>query len=287
MNSVYQVVYNKARRALMVVNEATSCVQAKGTKTVSTAAAAAAAAIVAGLSGTAAAADAPHTTITIDGSTTAEALADIQGTAAFEGFTSVTDKDAYKSGAVYINHNNDAVVFRDGVKFVNNTSEQAGGALELQFGKASLKDAVITGNKADTWGGAIRMAGDSALTLEVSKDTLYSGNRSNVNGKLPYADMGDFAYLNGTSTGKTVLNLKAGKDATLTIADSIAERRDQQHDQRRWQGQHHGFDGGLHRGHHRRIRRRTHARGRLRLLRPLVDREQARLQQSGSIHADG
>lgn len=86
MNSVYQVVYNKARRALMVVNEATSCVQAKGTKTVSTAAAAAAAAaaIVAGLSGTAAAADAPHTTITIDGSTTAEALADIQGTAAFE-----------------------------------------------------------------------------------------------------------------------------------------------------------------------------------------------------------
>ena len=222
MNSVYQVVYNKARRALMVVNEATSCVQAKGTKTVSTAAAAAAAAIVAGLSGTAAAADAPHTTITIDGSTTAEALADIQGTAAFEGFTSVTDKDAYKSGAVYINHNNDAVVFRDGVKFVNNTSEQAGGALELQFGKASLKDAVITGNKADTWGGAIRMAGDSALTLEVSKDTLYSGNRSNVNGKLPYADMGDFAYLNGTSTGKTVLNLKAGKDATLTIADSIA-----------------------------------------------------------------
>ena len=224
MNSVYQVVYNKARRALMVVNEATSCVQAKGTKTVSTAAAAAAAAaaIVAGLSGTAAAADAPHTTITIDVSTTAEALADIQGTAAFEGFTSVTDKDAYKSGAVYINHNKNAVVFKNGVKFVNNTSEQAGGALEIQSGQASLKDAVITGNKADTWGGAIRMAGDSALTLEVSKDTLYSGNKSNVNGKLPYADMGDFAYLNGTATGQTVLNLKAGKDATLTIADSIA-----------------------------------------------------------------
>lgn len=42
MNSTYKVVFNKARRALMVVNEITSCVQAKGTKTVVAAAAVAA-----------------------------------------------------------------------------------------------------------------------------------------------------------------------------------------------------------------------------------------------------
>lgn len=42
MNSTYKVVFNKARRALMVVNEITSSVQAKGTKTVVAAAAVAA-----------------------------------------------------------------------------------------------------------------------------------------------------------------------------------------------------------------------------------------------------
>lgn len=34
MNQTFKVVFNKARGALMVVNEVTSCVQAKGTKTV-------------------------------------------------------------------------------------------------------------------------------------------------------------------------------------------------------------------------------------------------------------
>ena len=34
MNKSFKVVFNKARGALMVVNEVTSCVQAKGTKTV-------------------------------------------------------------------------------------------------------------------------------------------------------------------------------------------------------------------------------------------------------------
>ena len=51
MNATYKVVYNKARGALMVVNEMTSCIRSKGTKTV---AAAAVAAMIAGLSGAAA-----------------------------------------------------------------------------------------------------------------------------------------------------------------------------------------------------------------------------------------
>ena len=58
MNATYKVVYNKARGALMVVNEMTSCIRSKGTKTV---AAAAVAAMIAGLSGAAAAEE-----ITID-----------------------------------------------------------------------------------------------------------------------------------------------------------------------------------------------------------------------------
>ena len=54
MNSTFKVVFNKARGALMVVNEVTSSVQAKGTKTV---VATAVAAMIAGVAGTAMAAD--------------------------------------------------------------------------------------------------------------------------------------------------------------------------------------------------------------------------------------
>ena len=55
MNSTFKVVFNKARGALMVVNEVTSSVQAKGTKTVVDTAVAA---MIAGVAGTAMAADA-------------------------------------------------------------------------------------------------------------------------------------------------------------------------------------------------------------------------------------
>lgn len=54
MNSTFKVVFNKARGALMVVNEITSSVQAKGTKTV---VAAAVATMIAGVAGTAMAAE--------------------------------------------------------------------------------------------------------------------------------------------------------------------------------------------------------------------------------------
>ena len=54
MNSTFKVVFNKARGALMVVNEVTSSVQAKGTKTV---VAAAVATMLAGVAGTTMAAE--------------------------------------------------------------------------------------------------------------------------------------------------------------------------------------------------------------------------------------
>ena len=54
MNSTFKVVFNKARGALMVVNEVTSSVQAKGTKTV---VATAVAAMIAGVASTAMAAE--------------------------------------------------------------------------------------------------------------------------------------------------------------------------------------------------------------------------------------
>lgn len=54
MNSTFKVVFNKARGALMVVNEVTSSVQGKGTKTV---VAAAVATMLAGVAGSTMAAE--------------------------------------------------------------------------------------------------------------------------------------------------------------------------------------------------------------------------------------
>ena len=218
MNSTFKVVFNKARGALMVVNEVTSSVQAKGTKTV---VAAAVATMIAGVAGTAMAEEvaepAAKNTITVDDSNRDK----IQRTDVFDGYTS-EESAQYKSGAIYITDGK-TTTFKDGVKFTNNTSEMSGGAIEVQAGTVTLKDAVITGNKADSWGGAIRMAGNSTVNLTVTKDTVYSGNKANANGKLDYPDMGDFVYMNGATNGqKTALNLKAEGDATLTVADSIA-----------------------------------------------------------------
>ena len=217
MNSTFKVVFNKARGALMVVNEVTSSVQAKGTKTV---VAAAVATMIAGVAGTAMAEEVaePAAKITITVNDTNRS--DIQKKDVFDGYTSGSDQ--YKSGAIYIT-DGQTTTFKDGVKFTNNTSEMSGGAIEVQTGTVTLKDAVITGNKADSWGGAIRMAGNSTVNLTVTKDTVYSGNKANANGKLDYPDMGDFVYMNGATNGqKTALNLKAEGDATLTVADSIA-----------------------------------------------------------------
>lgn len=217
MNSTFKVVFNKARGALMVVNEVTSSVQAKGTKTV---VAAAVATMIAGVAGTAmaeaVAEPAAKITITVD----EDNRDDIQGMDVFDGYTSGSDE--YKSGAIYITDGN-TTTFKNGVKFTNNTSEMSGGAIEVQAGTVNLNDAVITGNKADSLGGAIRMAGNSTVNLTVTKNTVYSGNKANANGKLDYPDMGDFVYMNGAKNGQTTaLNLKADNNATLTVADSIA-----------------------------------------------------------------
>ncbi len=216
MNSTFKVVFNKARGALMVVNEVTSSVQAKGTKTV---VAAAVATMIAGVAGTAMAEEvaesAAKSTITVNDAN----RSGIEKEDVFDGYTSGSDQ--YKSGAIYITDGK-TTTFKDGVKFTNNTSEMSGGAIEVQAGTVNLKDAVITGNKADTWGGAIRIAGNSTVNLTVTKDAEYSGNKANANGKLSYADAGDFVYMNGSKEGQTALNLEAQNNATMTIADSIA-----------------------------------------------------------------
>ena len=216
MNKSFKVVFSKARSALMVVNEATSSIQAKGTKTVI---AAAAAAMIAG--GAVAA-----TTSFVTGQATLK-----DGTV-YDSYTS--DKEAKvltdrEFGALSVKGGNRSAV---NLSFTNNTSSGKAGALGLDSAILTLTDARFSNNSAAGFGGAIRLWGasasePSALTLTTKRDLTYAGNKAGqgktaVSGATAlgarYEDMGGFAHLQGNST----LTLNAAANTTLTIGETGA-----------------------------------------------------------------
>ena len=205
MNKSFKVVFSKARSALMVVNEATSSIQAKGTKTVI---AAAAAAMIAG--GAVAA--------TTDGSKL------VNGTA-YDSYTSAKGDDF---GALSVRDTSGSAV---NLSFTNNTSSGKAGALALDRASLTLTDAQFSNNSADGFGGAVRLWGTSAsrsaLELKTTRDLTYAGNKAGqgktaVSGATAlgarYEDMGGFAHLQGNST----LTLTADANTTLTIGETGA-----------------------------------------------------------------
>ena len=213
MNKSFKVVFSKARSALMVVNEATSSIQAKGTKTVI---AAAAAAMIAG------GAVAATTSIVTKGSEL------VNGTV-YDSYTSATGDDF---GALFVKEvtNGSAV----NLSFTNNTSSGKAGALALNNSSLTLTDAQFSNNSADGWGGAVRLwtskaqSGGSTLTLTTTRDLTYAGNKAGQ-GKTAgesgatalgalYEDMGGFAHLQGNTT----LTLSAAANTTLTIGETGA-----------------------------------------------------------------
>ena len=209
MNKSFKVVFSKARSALMVVNEATSSIQAKGTKTVI---AAAAAAMIAG------GAVAATTSIVTDGSKL------VNGTA-YDSYTSAKGDDF---GALSVRDTSGSAV---NLSFTNNTSSGKAGALALDRASLTLTDAQFSNNSADGSGGAVRLwgtsASSSALTLETNRDLTYAGNKAGqgktaVSGATAlgarYEDMGGFAHLQGNST----LTLTADANTTLTIGETGA-----------------------------------------------------------------
>ena len=201
--------FSKARSALMVVNEATSSIQAKGTKTVI---AAAAAAMIAG------GAVAAPTSIVTDGSEL------VNGTA-YDSYTSAKGDDF---GALSVRDTSGSAV---NLSFTNNTSSGKAGALALDRASLTLTDAQFSNNSADGFGGAVRLWGTSAsrsaLELKTTRDLTYAGNKAGqgktaVSGATAlgarYEDMGGFAHLQGNST----LTLTADANTTLTIGETGA-----------------------------------------------------------------
>ena len=241
MNKSFKVVFSKARSALMVVNEATSSIQAKGTKTVIAAAAAAM------LAGGAVAATTTDATLVITNAAninptqTAEGQKYLKNDQVFQDLTIATPTNTTGYyGALYVNGvsgSDGGVVTVSGLKFLNNTTytKAAEGEKEALYGQGGAAavyrsniefvDAQFTGNTAQGHGGALLIATGTQpynnCTVEVAvtanKKAVYAGNKAG-SAYTQYEDMGGFAFLRDGST----LTLDVAQGSFLTIGEAGA-----------------------------------------------------------------
>ena len=238
MNKSFKVVFSKARSALMVVNEATSSVQAKGTKTVI---AAAAAAMIAG--GAVAATTTTDATLVITQADQITGQQKLKNDQVFQDLTiaAPTNTTGYY-GALYVNgvsgaSTSNSAVTVSGLKFLNNTTytkaaegeKEAlygqGGAAAVYHSKIRFEDAQFTGNTAQGHGGALLIANgiqskdkcSVEVAVTANKKAVYAGNKAG-SGYTKYEDMGGFAYLRDAST----LTLNVDKGSFLTIGEAGA-----------------------------------------------------------------
>lgn len=229
MNKTFKVVYNKARGMLTAVNEAASCVQAKGTKTV------VAAAAIAALSGAVQAAD----------SNLAEgvSITPVYGAGAYvgdEGFVTTskkvaieqTDKNTWKvtadgfgaeEDAIYgaaVNNSTDAyahgvdeVHIADGSSFENNKAqygaaliifqEGAGGANPASAHENTITGTTFEGNEATDNGGALALMANGSLQAKDGTTTIsgstFSDNKAGELGGAIYVEGTDLVVTGGTT----------------------------------------------------------------------------------------
>ena len=203
MNSTFKVVFNKARGALMVVNEVTSSVQGKGTKTV---VAAAVAAMIAGVSGSAMATETDTEIKATDTAlkatfTKAEKQTDVAssliGTSGDKlALKNVTNKDMYAAGSLDLTASNkdNVVTLKNGS--VSNFSgkvisqDHFGAVVTATTGTLKIDNVAFENNKFDEvktgdnqhngTRGIIRAAG---ANLEVAKST-FAGNEAVLGGAI-------------------------------------------------------------------------------------------------------
>lgn len=174
MNSTFKVVFNKARGALMVVNEVTSSVQGKGTKTV---VAAAVAAMIAGVSGSAMATETDTEIKATD-------------TALKATFTKAETQDNVASSL--IGTSGDKLVLKN----VTNKGMYAAGSLDLT---ASSTDNVVTlkNGSVSNFSGKVTSTDHFGAVVTATTDTLKIDNVTFENNKFDEVNTGDKQH-NGT-----------------------------------------------------------------------------------------
>ena len=246
MNSTFKVVFNKARGALMVVNEVTSSVQGKGTKTV---VAAAVAAMIAGVSGSAMAAETDTEIKATDTAlkatfTKAEKQNDVAssliGTSGDKlALKNVTNKDMYAAGSLDLtaSSKDNVVTLKNGS--VSNFSgkvtstDHFGAVVTATTGTLKIDNVTFENNKFDEvktgdkqhngTRGIIRAAG---ANLEVAKST-FAGNEAVLGGAINVWSNGEntVKITDSTFTGNATKShggavYITGSQVKTTIADS-------------------------------------------------------------------
>lgn len=168
MNSTFKVVFNKARGALMVVNEVTSSVQGKGTKTV---VAAAVAAMIAGVSGSAMATETDTEIKATD-------------TALKATFTKAEKQDDVASSL--IGTSGDKLVLKN----VTNKGMYAAGSLDLT---ASSKDNVVAlkNGSVSNFSGKVTSADHFGAVVTATTGTLKIDNVTFENNKFDEVKTGE------------------------------------------------------------------------------------------------
>ena len=192
MNKSFKVVFSKARSALMVVNEATSSVQAKGTKTVI---AAAAAAMLAG--GAMVAAANPATEAFIGDGSSAVITSKIEGTAATatpnnvftEVYTSATDKTTANK--------------------LDGTNQTYGTSTKLQMVGNGTLDIIATDKSSESTTGDRLEAGTINFTANDSGATANDATYAYTGTKAIGGVTLNFNANTGTKTEKTVKGTSA------------------------------------------------------------------------------
>ncbi len=246
MNSTFKVVFNKARGALMVVNEVTSSVQGKGTKTV---VAAAVAAMIAGVSGSAMAIETDTEIKATDTAlkatfTKAETQTDVASSliGTFNGklvLKNVTNKDMYAAGSLDLTAScaDNVVTLKNGS--VSNFSgkvtraDHFGAVVTATTGTLKIDNVTFENNKFDEvktgdnqhngTRGIIRAAG---ANLEVAKST-FAGNEAALGGAISVFSNGEntVKIADSTFTGNATKShggavYITGSQVKTTIADA-------------------------------------------------------------------
>ena len=246
MNSTFKVVFNKARGALMVVNEVTSSVQGKGTKTV---VAAAVAAMIAGVSGSAMATETDTEIKATDTAlkatfTKAEKQTDVAssliGTSGDKlALKNVTNKDMYAAGSLDLtaSSKDNVVTLKNGS--VSNFSgkvtstDHFGAVVTATTGTLKIDNVTFENNKFDEVNtgdkqhngtrGIIRAAG---ANLEVAKST-FAGNEAVLGGAINVWSNGEntVKITDSTFTGNATKShggavYITGSQVKTTIADA-------------------------------------------------------------------
>ena len=215
MNSTFRVVFNKARGALMVVNEITSCVQAKGTKTV---VATAAALMVAGVAQAAEPSQptetpqAPETVVTnyVDqkGMTSAEYVELKKKAEASDATEEIKAKfkkaqaDMHLGAFMYVDQDTKKL---DGYTFKNNSFEMKRGLVKVSNG-ATLEVANSTFEGNTTAFGQIN---NYKGKLVVDK-SVFKNNTARANGGAVYSTDGETTITNTVFEGNKATGVAGG-----------------------------------------------------------------------------